>query len=112
VGQVKSITRPWHQERAIQSRPDGILKDLRRPGYVVMTASDDNESPVETPTLSNGVYTYYLVEGLQGPANNGGNFISSEAAHTYATPRSTAFYGGMHPQILDMHPGQYKLLIR
>jgi uncharacterized caspase-like protein len=108
---VKFFFRPWHEGREILST-DGIAKDVLRPGYVVMTSSDDNESSVEASVLQNGVYTFFLVEGLMGPASADGSFISAEQGHNYAAPRSTAFYPEMHPQILDMHPGPYKLIIR
>jgi uncharacterized caspase-like protein len=110
---VKFIARPWHEEQWDGRRPDGTLKDVNWPRSIVLTASDDDESPIESPVLGNGVFTYYLVEGLEGPANVSGNsFISAEEAYGYAAPRSTAFFGGMHPQMLDSHPGQYRLIIR
>jgi hypothetical protein len=77
-----------------------------------MTASDDDESPIETSVLGNGVYTFYLVEGLMGPANTGGNSISAQEAHDYAAPKSTDFWPEMHPQILDLRGNRFELLIR
>jgi uncharacterized caspase-like protein len=109
---VKFFLQPWHEDTETFLRSDGITKDVRRPGYIVMTASDDDESPIETSALRNGVYTFYLVEGLMGPANTGGNSISAQEAHDYAASKSTAFWPEMHPQILDLRGSPYKLIIR
>ncbi len=76
-----------------------------------MTASDVHESPIESSLLGHGVFTYYLVEGLDGPADVNGNLnVSAEEAYNYAAPRSTAFYQGMHPQLRDLHSGAFPLL--
>ena len=108
---VKSISRPWNEEQT--STPRHGMRDIGNSGYVVITASQPHESPIETSILGNGVFTYYLVEGLYGPANVDGNgFISTEEGYNYSAPRSTAFYGGMHPYMKDLHSGQYKLVIR
>jgi hypothetical protein len=63
-----------------------------------MTASAANESPLESNILRNGVFTYYLVEGLLGAANPDGELITAQQDFEYAAPRSTAFYSGQHPQ--------------
>jgi hypothetical protein len=77
---------------------DNMTRDLNRPGWIAMTASAANESPLESNILQNGVFTYFLVEGLQGAANPDGERISAEQDFDYAAPRSTAFYSGQHPQ--------------
>ena len=112
AGGVKSISRPWHEENRTAGRPDGIIKDLNRSGYVVLTSSDDHEQSVESYALANGVFTHFLVQGLYGPANVDGNgFISAAEAYTYSAPRSTAFYGLQHAQMFDAFGGQYKLIL-
>ncbi len=39
-------------------------------GTIVMTASNKGEKALEDPTLKHGLFTYYLLKGLQGEANN------------------------------------------
>lgn len=77
---------------------DDMTRDLNRPGWIAMTASTANESPLESNILQNGVFTYFLVEGLLGAANPDGDTISAQQDFEYAAPRSTAFYSGQHPQ--------------
>jgi len=64
---------------------DGFAKDLDDViDGVVLTASDDDEPSYENPLLQNGVFTYYFVEGLNGPADaNSDDEISMEEAFNY-----------------------------
>jgi uncharacterized caspase-like protein len=89
---------------------DGMTRDLIRSGYVVQTASAANESPLESNVLRNGVFTFYLTEGLLGPANPDGEFITAQQAFSYAAPRATAFFSGQHAQQSDQHGGPYNLI--
>ena len=83
----------------IQTRGlDDMTRDLNRPGWIAMTASAANESPLESNILRNGVFTYFLVEGLLGAANPDGDIITAQQDFDYAAPRSTAFYSGQHRQ--------------
>jgi hypothetical protein len=98
-GRLKFIDRGL---TTIQARGlDDMTRDLNRPGWIAMTASAANESPLESNILRNGVFTYYLVEGLLGPANPDGDLITAQQAFYYAAPRATAFYSGQHPQLSD-----------
>ncbi len=95
-GRMKFIDRGL---TTIQGRGlDDMTRDLNRPGWIVMTASAANESPLESNILQNGVFTYFLVEGLLGAANPDGDRITAQQSFEYAAPRSTAFYSGQHPQ--------------
>jgi uncharacterized caspase-like protein len=89
---------------------DGMTRELIRSGFIVQTASAANESPLESNVLRNGVYTYYLVEGLLGPANPDGDFITAQQGFSYAAPRATAFFSGQHAQQSDSHGGPYNLI--
>jgi len=64
---------------------DGFAKDLDDViDGVVLTACDDDEPSYENPLLQNGVFTYYFVEGLHGPADaNSDDEISMEEAFNY-----------------------------
>lgn len=72
---------------------DGFSKDLY--GLidgVVLTACDDDEVSYEDPILQNGVFTHYLVEGLDGSADaNNDNLISMEEAFAYLYWRVTGY---------------------
>lgn len=113
INRVKFISR---SDEAVFSGPTGrgnFLKDIGRPGYIVITASDDHESPSESSILQHGVFTYYLLEGLMGDADANGNLsISVEELYDFSAPRVNAFQGseGVHPQMRDLHPGQFDLL--
>lgn len=92
---------------------DGMFKDLDVvPGIITQTASASNESPIESSTLRNGVFTFFLVEGMAGPANPGESVITAQNSFAYAAPRSTAFFSGMHPQQRDNRGSQYTLIIK
>ena len=68
---------------------DGFAKDIDKAGRVVLTASDDDQDSFGFGALQNGVFTYYLVEGLQTPAadTNGNGWVSAEEAYSYLRDR-------------------------
>jgi hypothetical protein len=83
-----------------------LVRDLAKPGYLVLTACDVSELCVESSELQNGVFTYYLVEGIDTslgiPADsNHDKFVSFQEAFYYASPRATAYYAYQHAQIYD-----------
>ena len=84
---------------------DGFAQDFRRAedlcklGFNVHTACDEDESAYGTAALNNGVFTYYLVEGLYGPADSDSDGdVDSIEAHWYTNPRVISYTGG------DQHP--------
>lgn len=82
---------------------DGFAKDLDKTSYVVLTASDDDEYSYESSVLRNGVFSYYVEEGLSGPADyTADGEISAEETFTYAEPKTISYTGGdQHPQSYD-----------
>ncbi len=64
---------------------DGFARDLNETiEGVVLTACDEEQYSYEDPLLENGVFTYYFVEGLNGPADvNEDDTISMEEAYDY-----------------------------
>ena len=86
----------------------GSTKDLNDNGCgVVLTACDDDEYSTETSVLENGVFTYYLVEGIHGLTadTSGNNRISAEECYTYTNPRATSYNSEQHAQIYDAYSG-------
>ena len=87
----------------------GFYRKLSKAGYVVLTACDDNEYSQESSTLQNGVFTYYLVEGLNSPYGadiNSNRVVSAEETYQYADPKVTAFIPSQHPQLYDGYTGE------
>jgi len=62
-------------------------------GTIIMTASSANEVSTEDENLQHGVFTYYLLEGLKGPADADiDGLITVDEAYRYVStnvPRAT-----------------------
>jgi uncharacterized caspase-like protein len=57
-------------------------------GKVILTASAPNEVSLEKDELEHGVFTYYLLEGLRGPADTDRDgMVSVEEAYRYVTEK-------------------------
>ena len=90
-----------------------IAKDLNKAGYVVLAACGDWEYALEFDILENGVFTYYIVEGLGGPANaDADNDISTEEIYEYADPLVIDYTGGLQdPVLYDNVPGELPVVL-
>ena len=79
---------------------DSFREDLTLAGFNVHTACDEDESAYATSELQNGVFTYYFVEGLYGPADSDSDGdVDALEAHYYTRPRVMAYTGGIqNPQ--------------
>jgi len=90
-----------------------LAKDLNKAGYVVLAACEDWGSAWESDILENGVFTYYVVEGLDGPANaDADNDISTEEIYEYADPLVIDYTGGWQdPVLYDNVPGELPVVI-
>jgi len=53
-----------------KSTTSGFSKDLNNPGFIVLTACDDEELSAETPWFQNGVFTHLLLRALDGVADD------------------------------------------
>jgi len=87
----------------------GFYKKLSKAGYVVLTACDDDEYSWEDPILENGVFTYFLVEGLNSPYEadiNSNRVVSAEESYHYVNPKVIAFTMIQHPQLYDGYTGE------
>lgn len=98
--------------------PESIgTRDLNKEGYVTLTSCDEYEYALESSELENGVFTYYLVEGLVPgyPADfDSDKMVSAEEAFSYASPRTTDFvynryFFDQNPQIYDGVSGEVEL---
>jgi hypothetical protein len=62
-------------------------------GRVIITASDANQVSVEKNELKNGVFTYYLLEGLREKADmDGDGFVTVDEVYRYVcmmVPKAT-----------------------
>ena len=82
------------------------MDDLAGPGRVVVTACGETQLSYDgSSEMSNGVFTYYFMEGL-----NTHNTI--EGAYTYSAPLATAwalenYDATMNPQMYDQYDGTW-----
>jgi formylglycine-generating enzyme required for sulfatase activity/uncharacterized caspase-like protein len=78
----RSFERDLHRPRAIFS--DEHLDRLAGEGRVVMTACETNEISLESSEKGHGLFTYYLVRGLQGDADaNGDGRVTVDELYDY-----------------------------
>ena len=68
-------------------------------GKVIISASAANEVSVERDELQHGVFTYYLLEGLKGPADTDGDgLVTVDEAYRYVSNRvPQATHQEQHP---------------
>jgi len=84
---------------------DIFLERLTRSkGRAIVTASRPSELSVELPELGHGLFTYYLVRGLQGYADlNRDGIVSLQELYEYLTQevsrKSRAVGGNQHPMM-------------
>jgi len=123
-GTIKTVPNPRVSNDAIAKKHFGeglverlkqrpISRDLNKAGYVVLMACKESKSAYESPILGNGVFTYYIVEGLWGPADaNSDNNISAEEDFYYADPLVCKYRpANQDPQIWDGYGGELPLVI-
>ncbi|MFC1552551.1 C10 family peptidase, partial [Candidatus Latescibacterota bacterium] len=120
-GQIKALPseiKTVNKSDRISLKGDGFATDMRNVIYtkdlddngigVVLAACDDNETCIESSSLQNGAWTYYLVEGMitQSTDTNTNSFISAEELYAFAAPLATEFNPEQHAQIYDGYPGE------
>ena len=126
-GTIKTVPNPRVSKDAIAKKHFGeglverlkqrpISRDLDQPGYVVLMACEEDKFAYESRRLKNGVFTYYIVEGLWGPADEidiSDDKISAEEAFYYADPLVLKYKPtNQDPQIWDgYYEGDLMLLI-
>jgi len=105
------------QEPTMALAGTGFFVKLSKAGYVLLTASDNNEYSYAHRDLKNGVFTYYLDEGFNLPDEadiNANQEISAKEIYHYSDPRVTDFVKDFinkkqHPQIYDGYSGELTL---
>ena len=94
-------------------------KDLDDNGCGVVVAScEAHEVSVALPHLENGLFTYYLAQGMAGSADtNGDGWISGEECYDYVKPRAEYFTSDpvqfdsvQHAKMYDGHSGELNFL--
>jgi len=92
--------------RAMMRRRQMSPLDLDDNGYgVVITAAEDFETCQEADELQHDVLVYYLLQGMEGPADaDGDSLIGAEELHAWAGPRATKFNARQHAQLYDAAP--------
>lgn len=123
-GTIKTVPNPRVSKDAIAKKHFGeglierlkqrpISRDLNQAGYVVLMACEEDKSAYESRRLKNGVFTYYIVEGLWGPAgpadeiNISDDKISAEEAFYYAEPLVLSYrLTNQAPQLWDGDEGE------
>jgi hypothetical protein len=93
---------------------DGFARDVNQAGRIVMTASAETEVSYETSAFQNGVFTKYLLDGLNSSSadTNSNSWVSTEEAYTYLDPRVRSYTSGwptQNPQLYDGISGQVDL---
>ena len=91
--------------RAAGDEPDWF-GDLRLEGRLLLAASSEGEEAFESPDLKHGVFTHFLLRGLDGDADVNGDFhVTVWELYEYVTSRVPAFVDAergepQHPQLL------------
>lgn len=94
------------------TREDGFARDLTRDisgrKYLVLMSADDDEVSYEFEALQNGLFSYYLAEGITKTSANADldPWISFEEAFAYARTGTTRYESSQHPQITDGNQGE------
>jgi len=90
---------------------------LDKPGRVILMSSGRFEISWASYILQNGIFSYFLIEGFEGKADdvNQDGWISAEEAFKYAKPRTTLFarlklITFQHPRIYDGYKGELNIV--
>ncbi len=95
---------------------DLFLERLARSkGRAIVTASRPAEVSIELPELGHGVFTYYLIQGLQGAADlNRDGIVTLQELYEYVeqqvAQKSRAVGGNQHPVMKGELEGVFPLL--
>ncbi len=76
---------------------------------VISSACEADEYADESSGLENGVFSFYLIEGLTDDAADPSGIVSAEELHAYAAPRTTNYNSSQHPQLGDNYSGSLNL---
>jgi len=96
--------RTFLAKRTRSSQVDDLFLErlTRSKGRAIITASRAAEVSMELPELGHGVFTYYLLAGLNGAADlNGDGIVTVQELYEYVeqqvTQKSRSVGGNQHP---------------
>lgn len=80
-------------------------------GHVIMSSSRPEEYSLDAPDLNNGVFTYFLLEGLRGQADKDGDgVVGVKEAYDYAYEHTkTLTKGAQHPMFEGRFDGTFPM---
>ncbi|MFZ2070154.1 MAG: NosD domain-containing protein [Halobacteriota archaeon] len=82
---------------------DGFAMDLEKANCMVLASSRMNETGIWASALKNGVFTYYIVQGLWGAADlDGDSRISIRELSDYSFPKIVEYSENFYPN--PQHP--------
>jgi tetratricopeptide (TPR) repeat protein len=67
-----------------------FAEPVRSQSSFIFTAASPTQSSVERPSLQHGLFTYHLLQGLEGPADQGGNgdgVVTSSELYSYVVDK-------------------------
>lgn len=91
---------------------DRLMNEFKQSeGRVFLASCKSHEISMEQPALGNGVFTYYLLEGLKGKAaRNRDGVVTLQDAYEYVYEKTrNATDGGQHPQFAGVVVGKFPL---
>jgi hypothetical protein len=101
--------------------PASGAKDVGGTNAVVLMACEEGGLSYETSSLQNGVFSYFLVEGLGGPAmaaptGNGDDLLSAEEEFDYASPETVGYatevlHVTQVPRLFDGNPAEETVIV-
>jgi uncharacterized caspase-like protein len=111
---VKSLSPYLAPQAALSAQDwqDGFAQDVEGTGRVVLMASREEETSIESSELGHGVFTYYFVEALRSESadTNDNGWISAEEAFAYLRPKVRTYTNfGQTPRISDGVAGEVDL---
>ncbi|MHC1579134.1 MAG: caspase family protein [Candidatus Alkanophagales archaeon] len=92
---------------------DGFDKDVAAENRVVLAACDADEYSYEYSFLKNGVFTFFVVRGLEGYADaDGDDHVSAEECFSFASPRVRYLTSlSQNPRMFDGYEGELELVV-
>jgi hypothetical protein len=89
----------------------GMIPEVQQVGRYIMTACEDDESSLESPSLEHGVFTNFFLESFDSATDtNMDGVISMEESYTYTSSNTISYSNGMgythHPQQYDGITGE------
>ncbi|MFX1589294.1 MAG: caspase family protein, partial [Promethearchaeota archaeon] len=85
----------------------GLIPEVQDIGRYIMTACENDEESLETPSLEHGIFTYYLLESQENADDqNEDGVISMEECYDYVYS-NTVSHSGSYGSEYRYHPQEY-----